>query len=101
MRPLSQIQISLTLSFWRGMIRLIAISPPDLASRRTLMVRLQPTGQWVQIEAADFSSHGRAPKRKSAVVKAPTGQMSVVLPEKTESKPGVELVMISSLRPRL
>ena len=52
------------------------------ASRRTLKVVLQPTGQCVQIEAAEFSSQGRAPKRKSAVVSAPTGQISVVLPEK-------------------
>ena len=35
------------------------------------------------------------------VVNAPTGQISVVLPEKIESKPGSELVTISSLRPRL
>ena len=48
----------------------------------------------MQIEAADSSSHGRASKRKSAVVNAPTGQMSVVLPEKTESNPGSEKVMI-------
>jgi len=42
----------------------------------------------VQIEAADFISQGRASNRKSVVVSAPTGQISVVLPEKIESKPG-------------
>jgi hypothetical protein len=51
---------------------------------------LQPTGQCGQIEAAALISHGRAPKRKSAVVSAPTGQMSVVFPEKIESNPGSE-----------
>jgi hypothetical protein len=49
---LSQIQISLTSSFWRGMTRLTTSSPPALASRRVLRVVLQPTGQWVQMEAA-------------------------------------------------
>ena len=42
----------------------------------------------------DSNSHGRASKRKSTVVNAPTGHISVVLPEKTESKPGSENVMI-------
>jgi len=91
---------SLTASFWRGITRLITSRPLLLASRRVLMVRLQPTGQWVQSEAAAFNSQGRAPKRKSVVVKAPTGQISVVLPEKTESKPGSEWVTISNWRPR-
>jgi len=80
---------------------LITYPPPALASRRTLKVRLQPTGHCEQTEAAFFSSQGRAPKRKSAVVNAPTGQMSVVLPEKIESKPGSEKVTMSVARPRL
>jgi hypothetical protein len=52
------------------------------------------------MEAFAFSSHGRAPKRKSTVVNAPTGQISVVLPEKTESNPGSETEMIWVSRPR-
>ena len=63
---MSHIQISLTSSFWRGMTRLTTISPPALASRRVLSVVLHPTGHCVQIEACALSSHGRAPKRKSA-----------------------------------
>ncbi len=50
---------------------------------------LQPTAQCVQIDGTLVISHGRARKRKSLVVSAPTGQMSVVLPENLESKPGV------------
>ncbi len=56
--------------------------PSEEASRRVFNIRLQPTGQCVHKEADAFNSQGRAPKRKSTVVKAPTGQMSVVLPEK-------------------
>ena len=82
------------------MTRLMATLPPDMASRRVLKVMLQPTGHCAQTEAAAFNSQGRAPKRKSEVVSAPTGQISVVLPEKTESKPGSELVKISVARPR-
>ena len=54
----------------------------------------------MQIEAAAFISHGRAPNRKSLVVKAPTGHISVVFPEKYESKPGSEYVTICKERPR-
>ena len=82
------------------MTRLMATFPSDMASRRVLKVMLQPTGQWEQSEAAAFNSQGRAPKRKSAVVSAPTGQISVVLPEKTESKPGSEKVKMSVARAR-
>jgi len=87
---LSQIQVSLTCSFCRGITRLMTILPSAFASRRVLNVILHPTGHCEQIEADASNSHGRAPKRKSAVVNAPTGQMSVVLPEKTESNPGRE-----------
>ena len=82
------------------MARLMTSRPPLLASRRVLNVVLQPTGQWLQIEAELVSSQGRAAKRKSAVVNAPTGQMSVVLPENLLSKPGSLKVAISILRPR-
>src|SRR5215216_198114 len=82
------------------MTRCTVISPPDLGSRRTFKVVLQPTGHWVQIEACESSSHGRASKRKSLVVNAPTGQISVVLPEKTESNPGSENETIFIPRPR-
>ena len=49
---------------------------------RVVALMLQPTGQCGQMLGTSVSSHGRAPKRKSAVVSAPTGQMSVVLPLK-------------------
>src|SRR6202142_3928097 len=74
--------------------------PSAFASRRVLNVMLHPTGHCEQIEAEASNSHGRAPNRKSAVVNAPTGQMSVVLPEKTESNPGSEREMICIERPR-
>ena len=94
MRPLSHSQISLTVSFSRGMMRINL-------SWRASMVKLQPTEQCVQTLGVLRTSHTRARKRKSALVNAPTGQMSVVLPENFESKPGSDFEMISHERPRL
>ena len=42
---------------------------------------LQPTPQWSHMLGTLVNSQARAPKRKSRVVRAPTGQISVVLPE--------------------
>ena len=55
-------------------------------------MRDRATGQFVM--------ENGAPKRKSAVVNAPTGQMSEVLPEKTESNPGSDKETICIERPR-
>jgi len=99
-RVLSEIQISLTASFWRGRMRLITLTPPESRSSRVLATMFSPTGPWGEMLGTSCSSQGRAPKRKSTVVRAPTGQMSVVLPLKYVSNGGSLTVMISRWRPR-
>ncbi|HEV2660413.1 MAG TPA: hypothetical protein VGU68_07400 [Ktedonobacteraceae bacterium] len=55
-------------------------------STRTSTRALQPTLQLLQTLGTCFNSHGRDLKRYLLDVSAPTGQISTVLPEKTESK---------------
>ena len=91
---MSQSQPSSTAVFSRGMMRMSW-------SRRVLMSMLQPTGQVGQTLGVCSRSHGRARKRYDLLVSAPTGQMSVVLPEKTESNGRPGKIPISVLSPRL
>src|SRR6266536_3826071 len=57
-----------------------------ILSTRTSIRALQPTLQLLHTLGTCFNSHGRALKRYLLEVSAPTGQISTVLPEKTESK---------------
>src|SRR5579871_440840 len=69
-------------------------------STRTSMRALHPTLQLLQTLGTFFSSQGRALKRYFVAVRAPTGQISVVLPENTESKADSGAVPTSILYPR-
>jgi hypothetical protein len=56
-------------------------NPLDFWPVRVPMTVLQPTPQWLHTLGMLVISQARAPKRKSRVVSAPTGQISAVLPE--------------------
>ncbi len=51
-------------------------------SSRVVTLTLQPTGHMPQTEGVFWISHGLASKRYCVEVSAPTGQISVTLPEK-------------------
>ena len=79
-RPASQIQASLTSRFSRATTR--SSLPP-----RASAVIEQPTGQSVQVVAVWSYSQLRPRKRATLSSSAPTGQMSVMLPEKPSGSP--------------
>ena len=62
---------------------------------------LQPTGQPVQTVGTFWMSQGRASKRYSVEVRAPTGQSSITLPENGERYGSSSNVAISVRAPRL
>ncbi len=61
---------------------------------------LQPTLHSLQTLGTLVRSQGRARKRKGIEVSAPTGQSSIVLPEKGESKVSPSVTAISECEPR-
>jgi hypothetical protein len=68
---------------------------------RVVTSMLQPTGQSPQIVGTFWISHGRASKRYSVDVSAPTGQSSITLPEKRSRYGSSSNVAISVRAPRL
>src|SRR6185295_14703450 len=65
--------MSLTLRFSHERVRTISPS-------RESSIMLQPTGHSVQVLALEVLSQGRARKRYTSLVSAPTGQIMIVFP---------------------
>ena len=68
---------------------------------RVVALMLQPTGQRPQTVGTFWISHGRASKRYCVEVSAPTGQISVTLPEKWPLYGSSSNVAITDCAPRL
>ena len=76
-RPLSAIHSSFTSSLVRGCM--FSTSAP-----RAPVCMLVPVASSTSIESVRFSSHGLAVKALGREVSAPTGQMSIRLPDSSE-----------------
>ncbi len=61
---------------------------------------LQPDAQCMHTESTDFRSNGRATKRYGIAVRAPTGQIWMVLPENGERKSSPGAIDTRSAAPR-
>ena len=59
----------------------------------------QPTGQPLHVDLTDFKSQGLALNLYDVDVKAPTGQICTVLPEKYDLKGSLGKVLTSVLLP--
>ena len=76
-RPLSDIHSSFTSSLVRGWM--LSTSAPRAQARM-----LVPVASSTSIVSVRFSSHGRAVKALGLEVSAPTGQMSIRLPDSSD-----------------
>ena len=92
-RPLSQSQPRSTSGWLRERMRFTFPS-------RIVADVLQPTGHAPQTVGTFWISHGRASKRYSVDVSAPTGHSSITLPEKIERYGSSWKVAISLRAPR-